>query len=572
MANLLLPSEKLCNQGFDLEIDGGSKNLPGFHSDDDEFIPHFRFVCFPCAIIREDVATGLFRDETTSSVEKVEKFSFAFVFDSRAKVNVESFFLIEANMSKALLVAEDKFDHLSIQVDQICSYLAKLKKLPIRESGTESAHFGTTKTDSNADADYTTNLGEVMEAIHFNCSLAQNMRQVFDQLQASGSARILIESCLACHVTTYPMQPITPPKPYEALALFRDPVVIQAELPIDCAVSTRRVVDVATPHKSLKDLMLELCLPMQHLSHICQHLVFWRVGKIVDKIQSYQTYSVSSTAELDLKAVSDHFVAKFPQCPVTLAEVLALFGQHAEVRHVRESFYLAVGQSMHSPPFDGILDWLVIHDVITRVRRYFFFLPLSAKAWESKNAYGRMKVVMNNEALKSGRPPCLSITHETDESLAAVLPERTSTLLVEVLRMHLSGYPLSDFSDDDLVSIYLYLREQQLLAAMQSEENEWNGRTVWEDTVEQTVLTDIESMCSDGLEEHISGALLFMLDFICECIRRRRVDEASIEHELAKLHCDVENPYLVPGVELFNRLILNRLPGLFSQSILSYEC
>ena len=44
------------------------------------------------------------------------RFAVAMVFDSRVDIDTQAFFQIVSNLSKALLVAEERFDHLSLEV------------------------------------------------------------------------------------------------------------------------------------------------------------------------------------------------------------------------------------------------------------------------------------------------------------------------------------------------------------------------------------------------------------------------------------------------------------------------
>lgn len=66
--------------------------------------------------------------QVSTSFERVFKFSIVFVFDSRADVPADTFFHIGQNLSKALLIAEDRFEHLSAEVDLISSIIHEFTK------------------------------------------------------------------------------------------------------------------------------------------------------------------------------------------------------------------------------------------------------------------------------------------------------------------------------------------------------------------------------------------------------------------------------------------------------------
>eukprot|EP00922_Rhytidocystis_sp_ex-Travisia-forbesii_P021650 GHVS01031698.1.p1 GENE.GHVS01031698.1~~GHVS01031698.1.p1 ORF type:complete len:177 (-),score=26.97 GHVS01031698.1:163-693(-) len=71
LANLLLPEDELCNQGFELEIDAGPRMLCGFHVGDVCEYTHLRFVCFPCAIERDFMPAGCTSSTPGRSVEEI---------------------------------------------------------------------------------------------------------------------------------------------------------------------------------------------------------------------------------------------------------------------------------------------------------------------------------------------------------------------------------------------------------------------------------------------------------------------------------------------------------------------
>jgi len=226
----------------------------------------------------------------------------------------------------------------------------------------------------------------LMDRILDKSSLAQNLKSLYEQLQTSRSAQLLIHGCIACRLSTYPIQHIPAPPPHCALALLWPIHQLQKDLPIDSASSVRRLCDAANPHKSLKELVVDLCIPVQTIIRIAQHLVYWRAAKVVDTLQDEQVYSVISVFydKVHQGDVMAEYVRTFPTCP-PLLQLFSLFTPQATVREVRYRFISLMGRAVRVSPdnrtlaklFDDIMAWLVAKGLLVRVRDYFCFLPPS---------------------------------------------------------------------------------------------------------------------------------------------------------------------------------------------------
>eukprot|EP00922_Rhytidocystis_sp_ex-Travisia-forbesii_P021645 GHVS01031693.1.p1 GENE.GHVS01031693.1~~GHVS01031693.1.p1 ORF type:complete len:362 (-),score=106.12 GHVS01031693.1:136-1221(-) len=99
------------------------------------------------------------------------------------------------------------------------------------------------------------------------------------------------------------------------------------------------------------------------------------------------------------------------------------------------------------------MNWLVVYDLIVHVRRYFLFCPLQIR---------KKKKHDNKLYIRCWRPPAVGGLCGRSGELR--IGARVAAKVVELLRLHMSGYPsIDEFSNDDLLTLYLYVREQQLL-------------------------------------------------------------------------------------------------------------
>eukprot|EP00923_Selenidium_pygospionis_P028463 GHVN01051118.1.p1 GENE.GHVN01051118.1~~GHVN01051118.1.p1 ORF type:complete len:1101 (+),score=164.56 GHVN01051118.1:105-3407(+) len=422
----------------------------------------------------------------------VEEFSVAMVFDSRWPVTSEVFFEMEANISKALRLAEEKFDHLSSEAEVITSRIDEFCKISHKEVNTPktglldglSATSGVTAGSSTSidktskqtsgdherasveDAHYLLsheNIKRLMNLIHDRSTIAQNLRVLYVQLRAAGAARLTIYGCINCQVTTYRHKdriPIVPP--HKAIALLRRPEDVVAQLPWDASSAIRDVILTSNPHKSLEILSSELCLPLSHVSHIAQHLIYWRLAQVVEVVSSTDIYTVNSRiviGNLRASMATTEYEETFPDCPLTLTETLTLFSENAPIADVRRLFATLVmgrnGQTQAGKQktdessessssekvdrqrktadkgdeqlieslFSCVLDWMIMARVLVRNSRCFGFLMPSLTSNTLRCPHcGKVRVVRRCDVsrLKRGKgfscSRLIETTCNTDET------------------------------------------------------------------------------------------------------------------------------------------------------------
>ena len=72
-------------------------------------------------------------------------------------------------------------------------------------------------------------------------------------------------------------------RPYRTILLLEDSDSLVAQLPDDSSTLLCRLIRVANPMKSFRDLSVDLGMPISHVFRIAAHLVRWRKARIMVK-------------------------------------------------------------------------------------------------------------------------------------------------------------------------------------------------------------------------------------------------------------------------------------------------
>jgi len=129
-------------------------------------------------------------------------------------------------------------------------------------------------------------------------------------------------------------------RPYRTVLLLEDADNLLAQLPDDASSSLRRLIRLANPMKSFRDLSVDLGMPLAHIFRLCAHLVHWRKARIMSTLTKHSILTINSEAVLD-RAICDAFEAAFPThglpdqlsrfaVPKRLDEHLRVLGQGAQ--------------------------------------------------------------------------------------------------------------------------------------------------------------------------------------------------------------------------------------------------
>ena len=129
------------------------------------------------------------------------------------------------------------------------------------------------------------------------CTLASEVRNLFDSLRVFGVAHILVNSWLNLHVRVRDSCSHRPRKS-DTLLLLQPRETILSEIPADCSLDLALLVQRADPLKTIKELAADMNLPVQRLLHLSQHLERWGKGRLVQTVSRSRMYLLSPTLDL----------------------------------------------------------------------------------------------------------------------------------------------------------------------------------------------------------------------------------------------------------------------------------
>jgi hypothetical protein len=144
--------------------------------------------------------------------------------------------------------------------------------------------------------------------------LACDIKDIYHKLRQQRMAQVLVNSFipLSLSLRDPTVHPNTPIRPYQTLLLLKDESVILRSLPRDASPQLHRLIAVANPLKSFEELYIESGIPLAQLYRLAAHLVYWGCGRVVDTLTKHNMYMVHPGA--DLRPRSSHameFQSKF---------------------------------------------------------------------------------------------------------------------------------------------------------------------------------------------------------------------------------------------------------------------
>ncbi|KMS93510.1 hypothetical protein BVRB_030750, partial [Beta vulgaris subsp. vulgaris] len=85
-------------------------------------------------------------------------------------------------------------------------------------------------------------------------------------------------------------------RPYRTILLLEDADNLLDQLPDDASSTLRRLIRVANPMKSFRDLSVDLGMPISHVFRIAAHLVLWRKARIMNTLTKHSVLTINPDA------------------------------------------------------------------------------------------------------------------------------------------------------------------------------------------------------------------------------------------------------------------------------------
>ncbi|KAF8820856.1 hypothetical protein IE077_004419 [Cardiosporidium cionae] len=574
------------------------------------------------------------------SYEEVEKFSVVLMFDSRVPINA-NVVDCEATVAKALKISEEKFGHLTIEVKKIFQVINewslrvdKKKLSHIRQKGAskyiEEMHSRLSKKLPNLKFDFTCpfvesdssstfiaggSLRHLQDKLINASSLCRNLCNLFENLKKNGEARLLIDDWLNCHVSTSP-KVVKECRSSSAIGLIQDHNVMKSKFPPDTTSIVRQLCESTKVQMSLSDLMTDLCLPVESITTVAQHMVYWGIAEVTEKVRDDQIYVIGSyVTDFVQSAKSAEFARKFDWCPFSLAEILSFFSQRqlatfkcenvnseSKPKLIFCAYIYPLKSHTHCLPF-----FVRLKSDKKAKRHIRSTVPLSIPSNILNEEYSNFnwnKNGVNSFDIKSERTPRWDGLPENPTIF--YVSERIVTTLAKILRDSLVSMPsISRVTNIELLHIYLYIKEQLYLLEFLNDQVEdgkpkelkrtsnntkegnnnpfrniprlanFSMPRLWSsnDELEEDLLKDISDL-TESVPPELFEAMRLLIDFSVYCFSQSKRQKGCPRTEAAffySQHASMHRTSNVPTKlsNLFTETQIFKQPGLLSSCFLN---
>jgi len=144
----------------------------------------------------------------------------------------------------------------------------------------------------------------------------------------------------------------------------------------DCSPTLLKLVKNADPRLSLQELQQRLDIPLDQISCLASHLVYWGKAKVIVTIQRNSMYVLNPRCDLHTSSKETKaFNRQFPR--VNLPSILQHF---AEPRRLGEKLDMVKSQAERQKLMGWVV-WLLKHNVLMALHNYILFVPPSKKVF-----------------------------------------------------------------------------------------------------------------------------------------------------------------------------------------------
>ncbi|KAF5303153.1 hypothetical protein FQR65_LT08316 [Abscondita terminalis] len=321
------------------------------------------------------------------------------------------------------------------------------------------------------------------------CTLAKNIKQVYDDLCTTGVVNIRINKwiplsfCLPQKVHQWHLRgKIVEPedidcclkalRPYHSLLLLYQVQELYDFAALDGSPSLFRMFSQYSPLKSLQTLAIDSDITLSHMYELTAHLVYWAKATVIFPVCSTNKYAITPDAPLHIHSnLIDKFAEAFPG--VDLIKEINDFSLPTSLNQKCNSLdHLSQQlQLVH------MIIWMLKHHLLVQLHMYVQYMPtdqglISSSVDQTKNMLAT-PLVSNNGILTSrtfsATPSRQSRTHsESDASIISDTLEMRPDSELESVGMTLANISFSsadeekqeyqelllDFPDDERAAIF----------------------------------------------------------------------------------------------------------------------
>lgn len=190
-------------------------------------------------------------------------------------------------------------------------------------------------------------------------------------------------------------------RPYHAVLLLVEEKELWASLAPDSSPALGRLIRVANPLKSLKQLASDADLPLRQVFDLVSHLVYWAKATVIYPLCEANVYVLSPHAPTHItSSLVERFTERFPE--VSLLAIMSEF-----------SFPTSLSQNpMHLPQQQvqqvQMVVWMLQHRLLMQLHTYIYLVPAaqgSSLLINSSSIKGRRVKSLQDEGSLSGKVP-----------------------------------------------------------------------------------------------------------------------------------------------------------------------
>lgn len=237
------------------------------------------------------------------------------------------------------------------------------------------------------DDGYALNPGAAFETILEKCTLARNIKKMYEDLCSTGLVNILINRwiplsfCLPQKVHQWHLNGkiieledigrcLKALRPYHSILLLCQVQEMNNFISLDGSPTLIRMLNQYSPLKNLQTLAADTDLTLNHIFQLTAHLVYWAKATVIYPICSTNKYVISPDAPVHLcSPIVEQFSNAFPG--MNLLRVMADFSLPTSLGQKCNPLFHPSQQSQ----LVKMIMWMLQHHLVLQLHTYIQFMP-----------------------------------------------------------------------------------------------------------------------------------------------------------------------------------------------------
>lgn len=291
---------------------------------------------------------------TRKNKEEITMFNFMLVIEKKANRSLAKMcYYITSQVANAIKHEEQRCGYLTTEVT---------KMFKVREKWLTQQSLSDDLRPDHKALTY-----ELLQA----STLANAIKDIFHALREEGSIQCKLNNwiTLSLSLNDYDEHSHISIRPYQTLLILDPPELLKSLLP-DSSPSLRKLIEVACPKKTFRELSVETGIPLNHLYRLAAHLVYWNKARIINTLAKTNVYVLNPNpkcSDFYFPFIGQKFSRVFPA--FRLPEVLESFSVPKKLgEHV-----LSLSPTLQKE-FVEVVIWLLRHDFLMELHTFVFFV------------------------------------------------------------------------------------------------------------------------------------------------------------------------------------------------------